>query len=334
MAIGSGISSQVGVKKETTYGTRVAPTQFWEFESEGGQRQQKYLESRQLRAGRFFQSSSRRALTTHDAQVTLAGEFPNKGGGFLLDLLHGNSVTPVQQTTTTAYLQTHNVTGDPNKSATIQVGKPSANGTVNPFDYVGCMVTSANFACAIDDWLKFNFTFDAQDEQTNQTLATASYPTALESFHFEQCSVSVNGVTQDLATTGALVKGFSLDLSLPRATERYGLRSTALKAKPILNDYTPGSGSLSFEFDDMTQYGLFTAGTKVPVVITFTSSSLAGTGNPFALTFTMSSCQFTGTTPAVGGPDILSFDAPFSILDDGTNPPVAITYMSTDTAAL
>lgn len=339
MAIGSGLSSQVGVKKETVaYGTRAVPTQFWEFESEGGVRQQKYLESHQLRAGRFFQSAPRRVLTTHDAQVALAGEFPNKGGGFLLDLLHGNAVTPVVNGATTAFTQTHNLTGDPNKSATIQVGKPdtggaATSGTVRPFDYTGCMVTAAAFSCAVDDWLKFNYTFDAQDEDTSQTLATASYPTALEGFHFQQATVTVNGVVQNL-TTGSLVRSVGLDLSLPRATERYGLRSNALKAKPILNDYTPGSGSLGYEFTDMTQYGLFTVGTKVPIIIDFTSTSLAGTGFPFKLTFTIASAQFTGTTPVVAGPDILSFDAPFSILDDGTNPPIVVTYTSTDSAAL
>lgn len=333
MAIGSGLASQVALKKETTYGTRVVPDKWFEFESEGGVRQQKYLESNMLRAGRFFQSSPRRILTTRDAQVTLNGEWPNKTGGALLDLLVGATVTPVQQTTTTAYLSTFNIgASDPNKSATIQVGKPDTNGTVRPFDYTGSMVTGATFSCAIDDWLKFAYTFDAQDEDTAQSLATASYPTSLEGFHFQQATVTVNSVVQNM-TTGSLVRSMNLDLGLPRATERFGLRSTALKAKPILNAYTPGSGSLGFEFTDLTQYGLYTAGTKVPLIIDFTSTSLAGTAFPFRITFTMAAVQFTGTTPVVGGPDILTYEAPFQILDDGTNPPCVVTSYSTESAA-
>ena len=35
MAIGSGLSGQFGVAKETTYGTYVAPTKFYEMESGG-----------------------------------------------------------------------------------------------------------------------------------------------------------------------------------------------------------------------------------------------------------------------------------------------------------
>ena len=333
MAIGSGLSSQIGGKKETTYGTRAVPDAFFEFESEGGVRQQKYLESRQLRAGRFYQSGSRRITTTRDAQVSIQGEVPSKGMGFFLDLLHGNAVTPVQQGATTAYLQTHNLTGDPNKSATIQVGKPDTGGTVRPFDYLGCMVTQAQINCAVDDWLKFNLTMDANDENTAQTLATASYPSSLEGFHFQQATITVNGVVQNL-TTGSLPRSMSLDLGLPRAVERYGLRSTALKAKPILNAYTPGNGSIGYEFTDMTQYGLYTAGTKVPVIFDFTSSSLAGAGFPYRITITIAQAQFTGTTPVVTGPDILSYDAPFEILDNGTDPPVKVEVISTDSAAI
>lgn len=333
MAIGSGLSAQIGLKKETTYGTRAVPDLFYEFESEGGVRQQKYLESNMLRAGRFFQSGSRRILTTRDAQVSVNGEVPNKGFGSIIDLLHGNTVTPAQQGATTAYLQTHNHTGDPTKAATIQVGKPDTGGTVRPFDYYGSMVNQFSLSCAVDDWLKFAATFDAQDEDTAQTLATASYPTSLEGFHFQQATVTVNGVVQNL-TTGSLVRSMSLDLSLPRATERYGLRASALKAKPILNAYTPGSGSLGYEFTDMVQYGLFTVGTKCPIIIDFTSASLAGAGFPYRITITIAQAQFTGTTPVVSGPDILSFDAPFVILDNGTDPPVKIEIMEVRSTAL
>jgi hypothetical protein len=52
------------------------------------------------------------------------------------------------------------------------------------------------------------------------------------------------------------------------------------------------------------------------------------------LTITIASAQFTGSTPQVGGPDILAFEAPFSILDDGTNPPVVFALMETRATAL
>jgi hypothetical protein len=338
MAIGSGLSAQVALKKETVaYGTRAVPDIFFEFESEGGIRNQKFLVSRALRAGRTFQSSARRVATTYDAGVTINGEVPNQGFGSILDLGHGNTVTPVQEGATTAYKQTHNWTGDPSKSATIQVGKPSVNaagvGTVNPFDYLGCMLNQLQLACSVDAWLTFVASFDAQDEKTDQTLATASYPTALGGFHFQQATVTVNGVVQNL-TTGSLVKSMSLDVSRPRNTERYGLRSTALKAAPVTNDYSPGSGSIGFEYNANTIYGLYTAQTVVPIIFDFTSAALAGAGFPYRLTATMAACVFNGTTPQVSGPDVLNFDAPFDILDNGTDPPLKVELTEVRTAAL
>lgn len=333
MATGSGLSGSVGIKKETTYGTRVAPDLFFEFATEGGVRNQRYLESRMIRSGRFFQSAPRRVLTTRDAGFSMSGEVPNKGFGSILDLLHGNTVTPAQQAATTAYLQTHNLTGDPTKSITAQVGKPSTNGTVNPFEYPGSMLNAFTLSCAVDGWLEFTAGFDSQDEDVGQSYATPSYATSLEGFNFQQCVVTVNSVVQNL-TTGTLVRSMGMDLSLPRANERFGLRSAATKAKPILNDYTPGSGTIGVEFTDMTQYGLYTAGTKVPIIFAFTSASLAGTAIPFSLTITIASAQFTGATPQVSGPDILSFEAPFTILDDGTNPPVKFELMEVRTTAV
>jgi hypothetical protein len=339
MPIGSGLAAQVGIAKETTYGTRVAPTDFFEFRTEGFRREQNYLESQQLRAGRTYQSGSRRIRTTRSAPGSLSGEIPNKGFGRILDLLHGDTITPAIQGATTAYLQTHNLgTSDPGKSASVQIGKPDTGGntgvgTVRPHDYLGCQVSTATFGVDVDEWLTFNIDVEGQDEDTAQTLATASYPTALEGFHFQQCSVTVNGVVQNL-TTGSLVRSWSAEVGAPRATDRYGLRSNALRAKPITNAYTAGTGTMTFEYTDQTQYNLFTAGTKVPLVVDFTSGTLAGTGFPFRITFTFAQVQFTGSTPVVGGPDLLTFDAPYVILDNGTDPPVKIEYMSTTSAVL
>ncbi len=322
MPIGSGLAAQIALKKETTYGTRAVPDLFYEFESEGGVRNQKFLASRQLRSGRTFQSSTRRVATTRDAEVTINGEVPNKGFGSILDLGHGNTVTPVQQGATTAYLQTHNWTNDPSKSATIQAGKPSVDaagvGTVRPFDYLGSMLTTLQLSCSVDNWLTFVAGFNCQDVVTDQTLATPSYPTALEGFHFQQATVTVNGVVQNL-TTGSLVKSLSLDVSRPRNVERYGLRSSALKAAPVTNDYSPGSGQLGFEYTDNTIYGLYAAQTVVPVIYDFLATSLAGAGFPFRFTATMAACVFTSAPITVGGPDVLTYEAGYDILDNGTD---------------
>lgn len=331
--VGAGISAQLAVKKESVYGTRVVPDQWFEFDSEGGIRNQKFLVSRALRAGRTFQSSARRVATTRDAKMTISGEVPNKNFGTILDLGHGNTVTPVQQGVTTAYLQTHNWTNDASKSATIQAGKPSVDGTVRPFDYLGAMLETFQLSCSADTWLTFQAGFDCQDVKTDQTLATAAYPTALEGFHFQEATVTVNSVVQN-GTTGSLIRSLGLDVSRPRNTERYGLRSTAVKAQPVTNDYSPGSGTIGFEYTSQAIYDLYAAQTIIPIIFDFTSTSLAGTAIPYRLTATIAAAVITTAPITVSGPDILDYDAGFDILDDGTNPPIKFELMETRTTAL
>jgi hypothetical protein len=74
---------------------------------------------------------------------------------------------------------------------TMQVGTPDVSGTVRPFDYTGCKITDWEFDAGLDALLMLNLGIDAQNEDTAQTLATASYPSAFELFHYGQCVVNV-----------------------------------------------------------------------------------------------------------------------------------------------
>jgi hypothetical protein len=331
VAIGSGLAAQLGFAKETVYGTRVAPSSWYEFNSESLQLERTRLMSRGLRAGRTFQSSSRVSEVTRSAGGSVSLEVTNKDFGRWVDLLHGNAVTPAQVGGTTAYMQTHNLgASDPSKSATIQVGKPGTAGTVHPYEYEGCMVTGYEFSCQTGGFLEASFSIDAEDRTTSQTLGTASYPTSLLTYDFSDVTVAtINGVS-----TLDVFSGFNLSGALSRATDRFRLGSGATKLKPILNDYTAATLTLSGEFKNLTHQALFDAGTIVPVVITFDSGVAAGTGNNYLIRFTCQACQLTGEDPTVGGPDLLDQSLTFNVLDDGTNPPVKIEIQEIATAAL
>ena len=327
MAGYAGIDAQLGFKKETTYGTAVTVDTFAEFDSETLTRQQQFLSSTGLRAGRAVPSIKRHNATTRGAGGGLSLKVPTKGFGPWLNLLHGNTVTPTQQAATTAYLQTHNIgTSVPwNKSLTVQVGKPSTSGTVQPFTYSGVKATSVTFSCDLGAELVANFDLDAQDVVTSTALATASYPTGVGSFDFTEGTVLLGG------STVGLVSSASVTVPLPQKTDRYGLGASALKSQPILNDYVRPTASLSLEFTDLTAYNMFANGTEVAFDMKFEGAIIAST---YKETFRIqgAACKVVGDTPSVGGPDVLSITCPVEIYDDGTNPPVVITYMSTDTA--
>lgn len=324
----SGVFAQLGAKKEATYGTRVVPDKFFEFASESLSFDQRYLVSQQLGADSWFARGSRRIATTKSAGGNITMEVPNKGFGFFLDLLHGNSVTPVQQGGTTAYLQTHNIgLTAPTKSATIQVGRPSTDGTVRPFDYTGCMMTSCEFGWDVDAALVASMDFDAQNESTAQTLATRSLPTSLASFVFTQGTLSIAGGAVADVTSG------SLTIDLARDTDFYPLGTTGLKSKPIINGVSGASGTATVRFTDLTHYARYQNNTKPTLSLSFVGPVISGSYYE-TITITCNQVGFTGETPTVGGPDVLEHSIPFDVFYDGTNAPVIVTYTSTDSAAL
>ena len=174
MAIGSGLGAQLGIAAETTYGTFVAPTKFVEFTKENLVLKKTTAQSAGIAAGRLLPLSARRVLTRREAQGSIEFEVTNKSMGLLLQALMGTSVTPVQQATSTAYLQTHTLADTAGKSLTVQKGVPLTSGTVTDKTFLGCKVTSGEFSCEVGGMLTATFEFDSMGCGETQTLAPAS----------------------------------------------------------------------------------------------------------------------------------------------------------------
>src|SRR4051794_11203733 len=99
-----GADARVGIALETTYGTRVAPARFLPLTAEDlGYTYNRY-NSPAIGTGRFARPS---IITTQVGSGSISGDVTSTGMGYLFQGLHGNTVTPVQQGATTAYLQTH-----------------------------------------------------------------------------------------------------------------------------------------------------------------------------------------------------------------------------------
>lgn len=316
---------QIGAKKETTYGTRVVPDHFIEARSEAFTLDQRFFTSTQMGGGTMFPRGSRRVATTRSGNGSLVFEVPNKGYGFWLDLMHGNSVTPVQQAATPAYLQTHNIgLTASTKSATIQFNRPDSSNTDRPFDYVGALVQSATWSCAVDDALVQTLEFDVQDEKTDQTLAARSLPSSLRSFVFTQGALSIAG------STVADVTDVSVTMNFPRQTDFYPLGTTGLKAVPVQNAMSTGTGTATARFTDLTHYNRYKNNTQVSLQLDFTGPVISGIYNE-KLTLLFNQVAFTGETPTVDSPDVLTHGLPFDVLYDGTNAPLVASYISVDT---
>jgi hypothetical protein len=297
MALASGLGAQLGAIKESTYGTYVTPTRFFEFDSDAMNRKPNYIESQGLRANAMFQTASRVVQTTREATGSVQLDVPSVGFSFWLDLLHSLTVTPAQFGTNAAYSHQHLIgTSQASKSATVQIAKPDTGGVARPFSYLGCMVPSLDFSMDNAGTLKGTINLDAQDEITSQALASASYPTNIHSYNFTGGTVTLNG-----ASLGVVKSLSSLSIANPLNTGRYFFGSSGLKGKPIPNAFMTVTGTLTVEFADLTAYNLFVSGAMSQIVFDFTSGFTLGTttalSTPAAPTLTPSS---SGGTLATG----------------------------------
>lgn len=330
MGIGSGLSGQFGVAKETTYGTFVAPTKFYEFESSSPSLELIRVEGGGIAAGRATTLVSQSVIAGRSGSGQFAGSFPISGFGLLLQQIFGTTVTPVQQATTTAYLQTHALVADlAGKSLTCQWGVPSTNGTVNPYTGLGGKITKAGFACAKDDMLKASLDFDFQDISEADPLATATYPTTQAPFNFTQLTVKA-GATVAAAAAIQGVTNVALDIERRQKTDMRYANGTGLKAEPITNEKIGASGSLDADFVAKADLAdRFAANTTTALVFEWTGAVIESSYN-YKLTIEIPAVKLTGSTPGVSGPDVVSGSFPFTVYSDGTNPIVTAKYITTD----
>jgi hypothetical protein len=331
MAIGSGLGSSLGMAVETTYGTYVAPTRWHEIE--GGfpfKKVPHYVQSKGMGAGRLVPRSARRVLTHEEAEGQFTSEVTHKEFGRVLNLLMGGSVSPVQQGATAAYLQTHTLLDHFGKMATWQVGVPDVGGTVRPHTFLGCKVKSVEFTCEVGGQLMAAVEWDARQFTEGQSLVAPSYTASLKPFHFVQGTVKLGTVGAEAAVSA--VKKLSLKIERPMNTERQYFGQAGLKKEPISNAPVVITGSAEVDYETKADFAdRFHNSTGTSLVWEFTGAVIESPHSE-RITFKTPAIFLTGDTPTIEGHDVVSTTFPFEVDDNGTNNPLTIEYVSTDTA--
>lgn len=306
MAVRSGLGAQFGIKKETTYGTAVTVDKFTYIESEGLKLEQGAIESPYL--GTVVMQTSQVSTYISGAGGDILFPFFNKGMGVLLEQCFGEAAV-AQVGSTTEYTHTFTLdttNGKTGMSATTQILKPNTVGAlVNPFTMEGGKVTSFTISMDAQGLLKLNTTWLGETASFGTTLASASYATNLAMFNWTQADVELN-------STAFLPKSFSVKCDWSVDDNRRSLGSSD-RREPILNA-SPGvrvTGQMSGEFDDLTAYNLFAAGTFVPLEVTITGATIPSESNPYKVVLTLPNVRLTGDTPVVGGPGIVEQPATF-----------------------
>src|SRR5579872_5682754 len=145
MSLVGGLSAQLGLAVETTYGTTVTPTRFLEFNSETIKQSIARLESGGLRPKRLVLRSNQWLPGRIGVAGDIDMEFQTNGFGILLKSMLGELVTgaytqPNAGSYPTVYQGTFRAGPTSGYSFTAQKAIGDTGGTIRAFTYGGCKV--------------------------------------------------------------------------------------------------------------------------------------------------------------------------------------------------
>lgn len=324
MAYGTGIDAQVGMATETTYGTYVAPSRFFEFNSSSLVPTVVELNSTPIGTGRVLRTS--RALRyMRGGSGDLEVDAVTRGQGLLWRHMLGNVVT-AQVGTTPEYTHTFtpdNTNGKRGLSATVQAGVPATSGTIQPFTFLGGKVTGWELSAAIDEILKISTTWIFSTASTSEVVATPSYATGPIPFTFLDGSATIN------AAAVSTIKGVTVGWSEALDEERNYLGGG--RGEPLANGMLELTGTLEQEFNNMDAFNAWINGTEVvDLVLTFEGPAIPTISNPYKLVINIPSLKYTGESPSVSGPEIVQQNTPFQALYNGTDPLITVVLHTDD----
>jgi hypothetical protein len=315
MTIRTGLLAQLGLAEESTYGTYVAPTRFLEFLNESLSLEIERLESAGLRAGQRVLRSDRWASGAKTVGGDVAFEVQTTGLGLLLEHAFGG----VSTTNPLGSAYEHTFTpGDLPVGLSLQVGRPSIDGTVRPFSYLGSRITDFSIAGNVGEIGQMGVTFACQDEDTGESLGSATYPSN-SLLTFVEASV-------EIASSAVPARSFELTGNNGLATGRTVLGSQ-LMAEPLEGTGRMYEGTIDAHYVDLTAYNRFVAGTEAELVAKFEGAEIE-TSYPFALEIT-ANIRTDGETPQVSGPDEIPQNLGYKVVDAGSGG-ISVVYRTTD----
>lgn len=289
----TGIDAQVILGEESTWGTAVAVTRAYPFNSESIRNERPPVESESIRAGQRIQNEADYVRGVQRVDGDLEIELRTKGMAFLHKHMLGTISTAGAGPTYTHTATPGNLKG---RGITLQKGVPGTGGVVHPLTYAGCKVASWELSCGVDEIAKLSLTFAGKNEDQGTALAVASYAANSDILAFTHGALTIAGAAANVrSVTVSGDNGLNL--------ERYFFSSTSRNEPLEGASRREITGTLEMEFVDLTQYNRFVNGTNAALVLTFTrgSNSIKYTAN----------VRFDGETPDVDSMDIVDLSVPF-----------------------
>ena len=327
--------ASVGTAVESTYGTPVTVTRWYEFVDESFDYEKTVKQGAGIRVGSKVARSGRRVVTETQAKGDLTVELGSKGLGTLLQTCFGTGVSTLVSGTT--YQQNFTLGATP-PSMTVQKGLVRADGTVDPYTYNGGVVDSFEIDCPQGDIAKLKASFVFRDMLTATAYAAPSYVSP-SLFHFAQGAITIGGTvtaptTTALATGGtavANVRDFSVKVDNKLTADRFNYGGAGKMAAPTLG-LRGITGKMTIEYTDRTLVDAYIADTPLALSLTFTSSETLSTGTA-QLQIVLPEIKLNGEVPKANGTDLITLSVDFDALDNLTAAqPIWLSLRTADTA--
>lgn len=315
--------SYLGVAEETTYGTPVAPSRFFEMMSESITGTYERIDSEAYRAGQRVLHQDRFAANPKGAGGDVKLEALDSGFGLLLT----HALGAVTSGTPTGGFTTHTATvgGLDGKSLTVQVGRVDNTGGLHPFTYEGGKITTWELSNAVDGVLGVSFEFDFARETIGAgagpyAVATPTYGVGAQLFTFVGGSVDIGGTA--FAVSDIAIKG---DNSLK--ADRW---ATTGKREPL------EEGMRSYEFELKGEYEGLSHSQRVAAAVA--SGAIASVSLTWAspqggeLAVSVPAGRFDEAPVNFDGAKIIEQSLKGVALWDGATSPVTVAYTSKDVA--
>jgi len=306
MTVRSAISRSVGLAAESTYGTFVAPTRHIPIIGESIEPDYSRIDNDDvIRAGRFTQHSDDQAPGRVIHQGAIQTLLYDRSVGIFLQHVLGSGSTSGAGPYTTP-LVPGSSTG---KSLSIQVGRPSTDGTVQPFSYTGVKTRMVKISGTKNEAVKFEADIIARAVTTATGLTAVSYAASAVPFRWSQF-----GTISLMGATNATVSEISITMTQELDEERLFLGSSVI-GEPYQKGLTAIEISGVAEFESLTFHNNLVSGAVACYSIPCTTGS-------YSLTFAGTARMDAGH-PTASGREI--FKVPFTLKPMGTTDAAAFT---------
>lgn len=357
MTLPSGLGAQWAVLDEATYGVApsLADAVFYACNKDSLQLKKVTKQGTGIFAGSLAPRATRRRPTEYSVQGALPMDLPMRQLNKWLYRMFGSfgqdNAALAEDGETSAYSATHYLGDLTGHSFCLQAGKPSVDGTTEPFTYTGCKVQAWEVACSMGEIAELTLTVEGRNELAGTwddplndsvpTLETFTAPTSGEVFTWVDAGLyyggtvsTTSGVTSvsDATLAGNLKGPMSLKVTRPMDLARYSPDVAPFRNEPLQNGLTKIEGSFVVEFLSAETYlAAYQSDTDVAIELRFTGPAI-GSGSDYAeLSLLCSLGRLDGSSPEVPGPAILTQTIPWTTLDDGTNNILQATYWTLDT---